>query len=53
MSCHLNAGQDHSFLTANKSFVNVAKFKYLRATVTDQNRIHEEITRRLNNGNAC
>jgi hypothetical protein len=29
MSCHQNAGQNHHFLTANKSLKNVTKFKYL------------------------
>jgi hypothetical protein len=32
---------------ANKSFENVAKFRYLRMTGTDLNLIHKEIKRRL------
>jgi sorting nexin-29 len=53
MSRHHTAGQSNYVRAANKSFEKVAKFKYLRSTLTDQNCIHEEIRSRLNSGNAC
>jgi hypothetical protein len=53
MSRHQTAWQSNYIRLANKSFEKVAKLKYLGATLTDQNCIHEEIRRRLNLGNAC
>jgi hypothetical protein len=53
MSRHENAGQNHSLLTDNKCFVDVAKFKYLGTWVTNESCIHEEIKRRLSSGDAC
>jgi hypothetical protein len=53
MSCSQKTGQKHSIKIANGSFEDVAKFKYIGTTLTDQNHMHEEINSRLNSGNAC
>jgi hypothetical protein len=53
MSRHPNSGQNQNITTANESFENVATFKYLGTTLTNQNDIHDEIKSRLNSGNAC
>jgi hypothetical protein len=53
MSRHPNSGQNQSIRIANESFENVAKFKSLGTTLTNQNDIHDEIKSRLNSGNAC
>jgi hypothetical protein len=45
--------QKHSVEIASRSFADVAKFKYLGTTLTDQNCMHEEINSRLKSGNAC
>jgi hypothetical protein len=47
MSRCQNAGQRQSVKIANRSFEDVAKFKYLGTTLTDQNYVHEEIKSRL------
>jgi hypothetical protein len=48
-----NAGQNHDVKIANRSFENVAQFRYLGMSVTNQNLIQEEIKGRLNLGNTC
>jgi hypothetical protein len=53
LSCHQNAGLNHNIKIGDRSFENVAHFKYLGMTVINQNFIQEEIKRRLNLGNAC
>jgi hypothetical protein len=52
MSPHQNAGKNHDIKIANSYFENMAQFKYLGATVTNQNFIKEEVKTRLNSGNA-
>jgi phosphoglycerate-specific signal transduction histidine kinase len=47
------AGLSNYIRVANTSFEKVAKVKYLGATLTYQNCIHEEIRSRLNSENAC
>jgi hypothetical protein len=46
-------GQKRSIKTVNWSFEDVAKFQYLRTTLTEENYVQEEIKSRLNSGNAC
>jgi hypothetical protein len=53
MSRCQKTGQKHSIKIANRSSEDVAKFKYLGTTLTDQNHMHEEIKSGLNSGNAC
>jgi hypothetical protein len=53
MSRGQKIGQKHSVKIGNRSFEDVAKFKYLGTALTEQNCTHEEIKSRLNSGNAC
>jgi hypothetical protein len=53
LSRHQNAGQNPYIKIANRSFENVAQFKYFGTTITNQILIQVEIKRRLNSGNAC
>jgi hypothetical protein len=45
--------QNHDIMIANRCFQNVAQFRHLGTTITNQNLIQEEIKRRSNSGNAC
>jgi hypothetical protein len=49
---HQNAGQNHDVKTGNRWFENVAQFRYLGTTITNENLIQEEFKRRLNSGNS-
>jgi hypothetical protein len=53
MSHHQSSGQNQNIRIANELFENMAKFKYLRMTLTSQNGIYDEIKCRLTLGNAC
>jgi hypothetical protein len=53
MSRHPDSEQNQNIRIANESFENVAKFKYLRTILTNQNDIHYDINSRLNSGTAC
>jgi hypothetical protein len=50
---HHKNHENSNIKTANRSFENVAKFKYLEMTVNNQNSINEGIKLRLFSGNAC
>jgi hypothetical protein len=53
MSRSQKMGQKHSIKIANRSFKDVAQFKYLGTTLTDQKYMHKAVKKRLNSGNAC
>jgi hypothetical protein len=50
MSRFQKEGQKHSIKIGNRSFEDVAKFRYLGTTPTDQKCMHEKIKSRLNSG---
>jgi hypothetical protein len=43
VSRHPNSGQNQNIRIVNESFENVAKFRYLGTTLTNQNDIHDAI----------
>jgi hypothetical protein len=53
LSRHHNTGQNYDMKIANRSFENVARFKCLGVTVTNENFVQVEIKRRSNSENAC
>jgi hypothetical protein len=53
MSRDQNAGRGEGVKIDNRSIQRVEEFKYLGATLTDQNSIQEEIKSRLKLGNTC
>jgi hypothetical protein len=53
MSRNQNVGHNHNINIDNKSFERAEELKYLGATLTNRNSIHEEIKSRLKSGNAC
>jgi hypothetical protein len=53
LSRHQNAEKNHDIKIGHRWFVNVAQFKYLGTTRTNENLIQEEIKRRLNSSTAC
>jgi hypothetical protein len=50
---HQNAWQILDIKITNTRFENVAQFRYLGTTVTNQNLIQEDFKRRLNSANVC
>ena len=51
MSHEHSSRQNHNIKAANKSFENLAKYKYLGRTPPDQSRVRETINTTLNSGN--
>jgi hypothetical protein len=48
-----NIGQKLCIKIGNRSFEDVANFRHLGTTLTDQKFMHEKIKSRINSGNAC
>jgi hypothetical protein len=52
LSRRVNAGENHDIKIANKFFENVAQFRYLGMTVTNQNLIQGDIKSLLKSENS-
>jgi hypothetical protein len=53
LSRYQSSGQNHDMKIGNRCFQNVAQFRHLGVTVTNQSLNQEEIKRRLNCSNVC
>jgi hypothetical protein len=53
MSRDQDAGRNRSVKSDNNFFEKLEEFKYLTTSLTNQNSIQEEISKRLRAGNAC
>jgi hypothetical protein len=53
LSRHQNVGQNRNIKITKRCFENVAQFRYLGTTVSNQNLNEEVIKRRPNSGYAC
>jgi hypothetical protein len=53
LSRHQSAGQNQDIKIANRCFENVAQFRYLGTTTTNQNLVKDKIKNRLNSGSVC
>jgi hypothetical protein len=51
LSRQQNAGQNHDIKVGNRCSENVAQFRYLRTTITNQSLIQDKIKEKMNSGN--
>jgi hypothetical protein len=53
LSRRQNEGQNRNIKIPDRCFENVAQFRYLETTITNQNLIQEELKWTLNSDNTC
>jgi hypothetical protein len=53
LSYHQNTGKNDNMKIVKRCFENVAQFRYLGMTITNQNPIQKKIKMRLNSGSTC